>query len=76
MRDFVAYVIKALVDRPDDVVVSEICGAHSVTIEVRCYAEDMGRVIGKNGKTIGAIRLLLSGLAAKQKRKATLEIVE
>ncbi len=76
MKDFVAYVIKALVDRPDQVSIAEIYGAHSVMIEVRCHADDMGRVIGKNGKTIGAIRLLLSGLAARQGRKAMLEIVE
>jgi len=76
MKDFVAYVIKALVDHPDQVSISEIYGAHSVVIEVHCHAEDMGRVIGKSGKTIGAIRLLISGLAARQGRKALLEIVE
>ncbi len=76
MKDFVAYVIKALVDHPELVSVSEMLGAHSVVVEARCHAEDMGRVIGKNGKTIGAIRLLLSALAARQGRKAMLEIVE
>lgn len=76
MKDFVAFIIKALVERPEQVSISEIHGAHNVVLEVRCHAEDMGRVIGKNGKTIGAVRLLLSGLAAKQGRKALLEIVE
>lgn len=76
MKDFAAYVIKALVERPDAVSVSELCGAHSVVIEARCHPDDMGRVIGKSGKTIGAIRLLLGSLAAKQGRKAMLEVVE
>ena len=76
MKEFVEYVIKALVDHSDDVAISEIYGARNVVIEVRCHGDDMGRVIGKNGKTIGAIRLLLTGLAAKQGRKAMLEIVE
>ena len=76
MKDFVAYIIKSMVEHPGQVSISEIHGAHSVVIEVRCYADDMGRVIGKNGKTIGAIRLLVAGLAAKQGRRALLEIVE
>lgn len=76
MNDFVEYVVKALVDHPEQVAVSEIFGAHNVVIEIRCHADDMGRVIGKNGKTIGAIRMLLTGLAAKQGRKAMLEVVE
>ncbi len=76
MKDFVAHIIQAMVERPEQVTISEIHGAHNVVIEVRCHADDMGRVIGKNGKTIGAIRLLVAGLAAKQGRKALLEIVE
>jgi predicted RNA-binding protein YlqC (UPF0109 family) len=76
MKDFVAYVVKALVDHPEQVTISELQGAHSVVIEVRCHADDMGRVIGKSGKTIGAIRMLISSLAARQGRKALLEVVE
>ncbi len=76
MREFVEYVIKALVDHSELVSISEIHGAHNIVIEVRCHADDMGRVIGKSGKTIGAIRMLVTGLAAKQGRKAMLEVVE
>ncbi len=76
MKTFLEHLIKGLVDRPDQVLVSEIYGARNVTLEVRCHADDMGRIIGKNGKTIGAMRVLLSSLAAKQGRKALLEVVE
>ena len=76
MKDFVEYVIKALVERPDSVQISEIYGKHNVILEVRCHSSDMGRVIGRNGKTIGAIRMLLNTIAARQGRKTMLEVVE
>ena len=55
---------------------AEILGRQTVILEVRCHPDDMGRIIGKNGKTISALRVLLTSLAAKQKRKAVLEVVE
>jgi len=76
MKAFVEYIIKALVNHPDQILISTMDGKSTVILEVRCHEEDMGRVIGKNGKTIGAVRMLVSSLAAKQKRKAVLEIVE
>jgi len=76
MKKFIAYIVKALVDHPERVLVAEVFGRNNVIIEVRCHADDMGRIIGKNGKTIGAMRMLLAGLAAKHKRKAVLEVVE
>jgi len=76
MRDFTEHVIKALVDHPDAVQVSEIYGQHNVILEVRCDAGDMGRVIGRNGKTIGAVRTLLSTIAARQGRRTMLEVVD
>ena len=76
MKNFIEYVIKALVDNPGSVQISEIYGKHNVILEIRCHSSDMGRVIGKNGKTIGAVRTLLSTLAARQGRKSMLEIVE
>ncbi|NLB59644.1 MAG: KH domain-containing protein [Lentisphaerae bacterium] len=76
MKALVEYMIKALVDHPDHVSISAIQGSQNVVIEVRCHPHDMGRVIGKNGKTIGAMRVLLSGMAAKQGRKSMLEVVE
>ena len=76
MKAFVEHIIRALVDHPGDVLLSILDGKRNVIIELRCHSGDMGRVIGKNGKTIGAILTLLSGLAAKQGRKAVLEVVE
>ncbi len=76
MRDFITNIIKALANHPEDILVSGLYGRQTVMFEVRCNNDDMGRIIGKSGKTIGAIRVLFSVVAARQKRKALLEIVE
>lgn len=76
MREFITNIVKALANYPDDVIVSGLYGRQTVMFEVRCNSDDMGRIIGKSGKTIGAIRTLFGVVAAKQKRKALLEIVE
>lgn len=76
MKDFIEYILQALVNYPEQIVVAEIFGRQTLILEVRCHPEDMGRIIGKNGKTIGALRVLLTALAAKQRRKAILEIAE
>ena len=76
MKNFIEYVIKALVDNPDSVQISEIYGKHNVILEVRCHSSDMGRVIGRSGKTIGSVRMLLSTIAARQGRHSMLEVVE
>ncbi len=76
MKDFVEYVIKSLVEKPEAIKTAEIQGRHNIVMEVRCHADDMGRVIGKNGKTIGAVRVLLNGIAARKGLKIMLEVVE
>lgn len=76
MREFVVNIIKALASHPDEVTISELNGRQTAIFEIRCNSDDMGRIIGKNGKTIGSIRILLGVLAAKQKKRAMLEIVE
>lgn len=76
MKDFVEYVIRALVEHPDAIRIAEIHGQHNIILEVRCHANDMGRVIGKNGKTIGAVRVLLNSIAARQGCRTMLEVVE
>jgi len=76
MRDFITNIIKALANHPEDILVSGLYGRQTVMFEVRCNNDDMGRIIGKSGKTMGAIRVLFSVVAARQKRKALLEIVE
>jgi len=76
MKAFIEHTLQALVNHPEQIVISEILGRQTIIMEVRCHPEDMGRIIGKNGKTIGALRVLLTSLAAKQKRKTVLEIAE
>ena len=76
MKDLIEYVVKTLVDHPDDLRIAEIEGERTVVYELRCHPEDVGKVIGKSGKTVGAIRTLLSTVAARQNRRAMLEVVE
>ena len=76
MKELIEFVVKELVDFPNDVRVTEIDGERTVVFELRCNQEDVGKVIGKSGKTIGALRVLLSTAAARQNRRALLEVVE
>ena len=76
MKDLIAYIAKALVDKPEEVVVTEIEGQQTSVIELKVAKEDLGKVIGKQGRTARAIRTILSGASAKIKRRATLEIIE
>lgn len=75
MKELVEFITKSLVDDPSQVYVSEIEGENSVILELRVGPEDMGRVIGKGGRTVNAIRTLIRVLAAKQGKRVTLEIV-
>ncbi len=76
MKELIEYIVKTLVDHPDDLRIAEIEGERTVVYELRCHPEDVGKVIGKSGKTVGAIRTLLSTVAARQNRRAMLEVVE
>ena len=76
MKDLVKYVAQALVDNPDDVSVSEIEGEQTSVIELRVAKEDLGKIIGKHGRTAQSIRTILSAASAKHKKRAVLEIVE
>ena len=76
MKDFVAYIIKNLVDHPDEVKINEIGGAHTVILELSVEKSDIGKVIGKRGKTINAIRTLLMSVASRNGIRVNLEILE
>ena len=76
MKAFVEYVVKALVDRPEEVDVKEVDGERVVVFELRLNPTDVGKVIGKSGRTITAIRTLLTSAAAKHGKRAMLEIIE
>lgn len=75
MKELVEFIAKSLVDDPSQVYVSEIEGENSVMLELRAGPEDMGRVIGRGGRTVNAIRTLVRVLAAKQGKRVTLEVV-
>jgi len=76
MKTVIELIAKALVDQPQDVKITEIDGEKTVIFELRCNPKDIGKIIGKNGKTVGAMRTILNSIAAKQGRKAMLEVVE
>ncbi len=76
MKELVEFIVKSLVDHPGDIHITEVDGERTVIFELRCHTEDVGKVIGKNGKTVGAIRTLLSTAAARQNKRAMLEVVE
>jgi predicted RNA-binding protein YlqC (UPF0109 family) len=75
MRELVEFIAKSLVDDPSQVYVSEIEGESSVILELRVGPEDMGRIIGRGGRTVNAMRTLVRVLAAKQGKRVTLEVV-
>lgn len=76
MKDLVEYVVKSLVDNPDDVHVVEVPGKASTIIELEVAAPDMGRVIGKGGRVIDSIRAILQIRAAKEGQRVELELLE
>ena len=76
MKELVEYICKTLVDHPEELRITEIEGERTIVFELRCNPEDVGKIIGKSGKTIGAVRTLLSTVAARQNRRAVLEVVE
>jgi predicted RNA-binding protein YlqC (UPF0109 family) len=76
LKDLVENIVKRLVDRPEDVEVSEISGEQATIIELRVAGEDLGKVIGKEGRTARSIRTLVHAAATKEKKRAVLEILE
>ena len=76
MKDLITEIVKALVDQPEEVSVTEIGGTHTIVLEVSVAKTDMGKVIGKRGRTAQAIRTILSAAAGKSRKSYILEIVE
>ena len=68
--------VKALVDKPEEVSLREVEGEKTTVLELRVAKEDLGKVIGKQGKTAQAMRTILNALATKLKKRAVLEIIE
>jgi len=76
VRVLVEEIVKAIVDRPDEVDVSEVEGTHSTVLELKVSREDVGKVIGKKGVHADAIRRIVHAIGGKQKRRYVLEIIE
>lgn len=76
IKELVVMLAKALVDNPDQVEVTEVAGEQTAVLELKVAQEDLGKIIGKQGKTAKAIRIILSAAAAKIKKRAVLEILE
>lgn len=76
MGELVAAIAKALVDKPEEVTVTETHGNEAIVIELRVAQEDMGRVIGKQGRVAKAIRSVVKAAASKDGKKVLVEIIE
>lgn len=76
LRDLIEYIAKALVDNPDAVQVLEVKGEITSVIELKVAKEDLGKVIGKQGRTARAMRTILSAASTKMKKRAKLEIID
>ena len=76
MKELLEMLAKALVDQPDDVEVREIEGEQTTVLELKVAKEDLGKVIGKQGRTARAMRALLAAAAGKSSKRSRLEIME
>ncbi len=76
MKDLIVYIAQALVDHPDQVEVKEIAGEKTLIYELRVGQGDLGKVIGKEGRTAKAIRSIITAAAMKVGKRAQLEILE
>jgi uncharacterized protein len=76
MKELIAYIAKALVDKPEVVEVKEVEGEQTSVLELRVAKEDLGKVIGKQGRTARAMRTILSAASTKIRKRAVLEIIE
>mgnify|MGYP001067666943 CR=1 FL=1 len=75
MKELVEFMAKSLVDNPDAVVVNEVNGEQSIILELKVAQEDMGRVIGKQGRIAKAIRTVVKAAAVKQNKRVIVEII-
>lgn len=76
MKDLISYIAQALVDHPEQVNVTEVEGDQTTVLELKVAKEDIGKVIGKQGRTARSMRTILNAASAKIKKRTVLEIVE
>lgn len=75
MKELVEYVAKSLADRPEEVVLTEHDSEETVLLELKIASEDLGKIIGKNGNTINAIRTILQAAASSHKKRVKLDVM-
>ena len=76
MKNLIQRIVKAMVDHPEQVEISEVEGDQTTVLELRVAKEDLGKVIGKKGRNAQALRDILSAVSAKRRKRTILEIVE
>lgn len=76
MRELIKHIAESLVDKPDEVSVSEVQGERTSVIELKVAKDDLGKVIGKQGRTARAMRTILSAASTKLRKRSVLEILE
>jgi len=76
LKELVIYIVKKLVDNPEKIKVKEIKGEQNIILELSTAKEDIGKVIGKQGRTIKALRTLLNAALVKSGHRATLEVIK
>lgn len=76
VKELIEYIVKALVDQPDQVRVVEVEGEKTSVIEISVAKEDLGKIIGKQGRTARALRTILTAASTKLKKRSVLEIIE
>ena len=76
LKELIGTMVKSLVDNPENVDIKEVSGDQTTVFELRVASEDLGKVIGKQGRTAKAMRTLLTAAATKQQKRAILEIVD
>jgi predicted RNA-binding protein YlqC (UPF0109 family) len=76
LKDLIVYVSKSLVDMPDSVEVNEVVGEQTTVIELKVDKTDLGKVIGKQGRTARALRTILNAASTKLRKRSVLEILE
>lgn len=76
MKDFLEYIIKSLVDKPDEVQITEVPGENATVLEVKVAREDLGKIIGRQGKTARSIRSIVGAASIRNNKRILLEIQE
>ena len=76
MKELIQYIAQALVDHPEEVTVNEVYGNQTSVLELKVAKEDLGKVIGKQGRTARAMRTILGAASAKLNKRTVLEIIE